>query len=96
MKTSLKSLSATMKPQTAPKAAAAPEEAPKNYRTAETRVDTRQLSGHFPAEDVKAFKRMALEQDMDVQEMLAEALNMAFERFGQPNRLNIVSGRRKR
>jgi len=95
MKASLKTLSATMKPQAAPKPEA-PEEAPKNYRTAETRLDTRQLSGHFPADDVKAFKRMALEHDMDVQEMLAEALNMAFERYGQPNRLQIISGRRKR
>ncbi len=84
-----------MKPQAAPKPEA-PEEAPKNYRTAETRLDTRQLSGHFPAEVVKSFKRMALERDMDVQEMLAEALNMAFERHGFPDRAHIVSGRRKR
>lgn len=68
----------------------------KNYRTAETRADTRQLSGHFPAEEVKAFKRMALENDMDVQEMIAEAVNMAFERYGLPNRIQITSGRRKR
>lgn len=95
MRTSLKSLKPAVKTPEPP-AAELVAEAPKNYRTAETRVDTRQLSGHFPAEDVKAFKRMALENDMDVQEMLAEALNMAFERFGQPNRLNIVSGRRKR
>ena len=96
MKPSLKSLGASMKATAEPKPEAAPQEAPKNYRTAETRLDTRQLSGHFPADDVKAFKRMALENDLDVQELLAEALNMAFERYGQPNRLQIVSGRRKR
>jgi hypothetical protein len=95
MKSSLKSLSATMKPQAA-HTQEATAETPKNYRTAETRLDTRQLSGHFPAEDVKAFKLMAMANDMDVQEMLADAHNMAFERYGQPNRLQIVSGRRKR
>ena len=84
-----------MKPQAASKPEATPE-APKNYRTAETRLDTRQLSGHFPTDIVKSFKRMALDNDMDVQEMLAEALNMAFERYGVPDRAQIVSGRRKR
>ncbi|OYV24721.1 MAG: hypothetical protein B7W99_00915 [Rhodospirillales bacterium 20-58-10] len=95
MKASLKDIAATMKPTKATPVTAEIIEA-KSYRTAETRADTRQLSGHFPAEDVKAFKRMALEQDMDVQEMIAEAINMAFERHGLPNRINITSGRRKR
>ena len=39
---------------------------------------------------------MAEENDMDVAEMLAVACNMAFERYGKPNRIEIVSGRRKR
>jgi hypothetical protein len=95
MKTSLKDIAADMKPAK-PEAVPAQAVEPKNYRTAETRADTRQVSGHFPAEDVKAFKRMALEADMDVQEMMAEAFNMAFERYGMPNRMEIVSGRRKR
>ncbi|WP_226019370.1 ribbon-helix-helix domain-containing protein [Novosphingobium sp. FKTRR1] len=95
MKTSLKDIAADMKPGRAEPAPAKVID-PKNYRTAETRADTRQVSGHFPAEDVKAFKRMALEADMDVQEMMAEAFNMAFERYGLPNRMEIVSGRRKR
>jgi hypothetical protein len=91
----LKSIAAVMRPvPVAPAPAAPPPE--KNYRTAATRTATRQLSGHFPAGDVQAFRIMAEEQDKDVGEMLAEAINMAFERYGKPNRIQIVSGRRKR
>ena len=68
----------------------------KNYRTANTRANTRQLSGHFPGEDVQAFRVLAASLDMDVQELLAEAINMAFERHGLPNRIEATSGRRKR
>jgi hypothetical protein len=39
---------------------------------------------------------MAEEQDKGVGEMLAEAINMAFERHSNPNRIQILSGRRKR
>ena len=48
--TSLMSLAATMKPAPAP---AAQPEPPRvvAYRRAETRAATRQLSGHFPAEE---------------------------------------------
>ena len=92
--TSLKSLAATMKPAPAP---AQPEPSRVvSYRRAETRAATRQLSGHFPAEDVQAFRVLAAEQDRDVQELLAEAINMVFERHGKPNRIEITSGRRKR
>jgi len=69
---------------------------PKRYRTAKTRTGTLQISGHFATEPAKAFKIMAESQDKDMQEMMAEAFNMAFERFGFPNRISIVSGRRKR
>jgi hypothetical protein len=91
---SLKSLAATMKPTPAP----VPAEPPRvvAYRVAETRASTRQLSGHFPAEDVQAFRVLAAELDRDVQELLAEAINMVFERHGRPNRIEITSGRRKR
>lgn len=91
---SLKSLAATMKPAPAP---VEPEPSRVvSYRRAETRVATRQLSGHFPAEDVQAFRVLAAEQDRDVQELLAEAINMIFDRYGKPNRIEITSGRRKR
>jgi hypothetical protein len=32
--------------------------------------------------------------DMDVQELLGEAINMTFERHGVPTRIEITSGRR--
>jgi hypothetical protein len=52
------------------------------------------LSGHYPAEDVQAFRILAAEQDKDVQELLAEAMNMLFDRYGRPNRVPVTSGRR--
>ena len=95
MKASLKSIAKGMKTETPPPPPpkAAPE---KSYATAQTRSTTRQVSGHYPAADVHAFRILAAELDMDVQELLAEALNMVFERHGRPNRIPITSGRRKR
>jgi hypothetical protein len=84
-----------MRPAVAEAPAPEPQEAP-GYRTAATRSDTRQLSGHFPAEAVKAFRVLASVQDMDVQELLAEGVNMVFERYGVPDRIEVTSGRRKR
>jgi hypothetical protein len=95
MKTSLKALAGTMRPAAVEAPPPAPQEAPA-YRTAATRAATRQLSGHFPAEAVKAFRVLAADQDMDVQELIAEGLNMVFERYGLPDRIEITSGRRKR
>jgi len=92
---SLKSLAAARRPAVeAPVATPAPEVPA--YRTATTRAATRQLSGHFPADAVQAFRVLAAEQDMDVQELLAEGINMVFQRFGRPERIEITSGRRKR
>jgi hypothetical protein len=73
-----------------------PPVAEKSYRVAQTRAATRQLSGHFPAEAVQAFRVLAATLDVDVQELLGEAINMTFERHGVPNRIEITSGRRKR
>jgi hypothetical protein len=39
---------------------------------------------------------IAVEQDRDVQEILAEALNMLFERYGKATRAEVTSGRRKK
>jgi hypothetical protein len=39
---------------------------------------------------------LAAELDRGVQELMAEAINMVFERHGRPNRIEIISGRRKR
>ena len=68
----------------------------RTYRVAQTRANTRQLSGHFPPEVVQAWRILAAERDMDSQELLAEAMNMLFERFGKPTRVEVTSGRRKK
>jgi hypothetical protein len=108
MKTSLKNLAAEMKPGAKKGEGEHPSavlrrpfdsETPPptntaSYPTAQTREGTRQLSGHYPADDVQAFRILAAEQDKDVQELLAEAMNMAFERYGKSNRVPVTSGRR--
>jgi Antitoxin-like ribbon-helix-helix len=94
MKASLKQLVRDQEPQTPPEQP--PETARKTYRTAATRADTRQVSAHFNPEVARTVKLIAVEQDMDVQEVLAEALNMLFSRYGKPTRVEVVSGRRKR
>ncbi len=66
------------------------------YRTAKTRSDTRQVSAHFKVEVSQTLKLIAVEQDRDLQEILAEALNMIFERYGKPTRAEVTSGRRKK
>lgn len=66
------------------------------YRTAPTRSDTRQVSGHFKVEVSRPLKLIAVEQDRDLQEILAEALNMVFERYGKPTRAEVTNGRRKK
>lgn len=66
------------------------------YRTAQTRSDTRQVSGHFKVEVSQTLKLIAVEQDRDLQEILAQALNMVFERYGKPTRAEVTSGRRKK
>jgi hypothetical protein len=100
MKTSLKSLAAAKtaerpKPSPAKRSPAAPA-APPSYRTAQTRENTRQLAGHFPADVVQAWRVLAAEQDMDSQELMAVGMNMVFERYGKPQRVEITSGRRKK
>jgi hypothetical protein len=66
------------------------------YRTAQTRSDTRQVSGHFKPEVSQTLRLIAVEQDRDVQEILAEALNMVFQRYGKATRADVTSGRRKK
>jgi hypothetical protein len=69
---------------------------PRSYRIAQTRSDTRQVSGHFKPEISQTLRLIAVEQDRDVQEILAEALNMVFERYGKATRADVTSGRRKK
>ena len=97
---SLKDLAARSAPApvvaaTAERATTAESAAPA-YRTAQTRTDTRQVSGHFKADVAQTLKLIAVEQDRDIQEILAEALNMVFERYGKPVRAEVTSGRRRK
>jgi hypothetical protein len=69
---------------------------PPGYRTAQTRSDTRQVSGHFKPEVSQTLRLIAVEQDRDVQEILAEALNMVFQRYGKATRADVTSGRRRK
>lgn len=97
MKASLKSL---VEGVSAPEPAAPPAPEPENrgpsYRTAQTRTDTRQVSGHFKPEVAQTLRLIAVEQDRDIQEILAEGLNMVFARYGKRTRAEVTSGRRKK
>jgi hypothetical protein len=94
MKASLKDLAGHVKAEAQPALAAVPVAIP-SYPVAKTRLDSRQLSGHYPAEHVQAFRVLAAANDKDVQELLAEAVNMVFERYGLPNRITVTSGKRR-
>jgi hypothetical protein len=72
------------------------EPSARTYRIAQTRTDTRQVSGHFKADVAQTLRLIAVEQDRDIQEILAEALNMVFERYGKPVRAEVTSGRRRK
>jgi hypothetical protein len=99
MKASLKSLvqgQTQQPPQAGSQTSPSPEAQIKGYRTAQTRTDTRQVSGHFKSEVSQTLRLIAVEQDKDVQEILAEALNMVFARYGKATRALITSGRRKK
>jgi hypothetical protein len=101
MKASLKSLAAGtgaagQTPPAAPPPPSVPEQAPRTYRTAQTRADTRQVSGHFKPDIAHTLRLIAAEQGLDVQEILAEALNMVFVRYGKTTRAEVSSGRRKK
>jgi hypothetical protein len=46
--------------------------------------------------DACAFRALAAVQAKDVQELLGEAINLVFEKYGVPNRVESISGRRTR
>lgn len=78
-----------------PKTLSAPP-AMNHWRRPATRVGTSPLAGHYPEEQSRAFRALAASQGKDVQELLAEAINMAFQRYKLPNRIEVTSGRRAR
>lgn len=65
-------------------------------RIAQTRENTRQVSGHYKPEVAQALRMLAAEQDREQQDLLAEGLNMLFERYGKPTRAVPVGTRRRR
>ncbi len=69
---------------------------PKSYRVAKTRTGARAIGGNYPAEPVLAFRVLAAAEEKDVQQLLAEALNMLFESKGVTARFPVASGRRTR
>jgi hypothetical protein len=44
----------------------------------------------------QTLRLIAAEQGRDIQEILAEALNMVFARYDKPARAEVSSGRRKK
>jgi hypothetical protein len=97
MRSSLKDLARkATTPEAVPANDAAAEPTTTSYRTAQTRSGTRQVSGHFKPDVAQTLRLIAVEQDKDVQEVLAEALNMLFERYGKATRADVTSGRRKK
>lgn len=51
--------------------------------------EVRQLGAPFPAAQVKAFRVLAAQQDMDVQALLALGINMVFQSYGEPTRIDV-------
>ena len=100
MRASLKSLVAGTATQSSPEPMPpAPQTGRDNTpqsRQAQTRAGTRAVGGHFKPEVAHTLRVLAAEQDREHQELLAEALNMLFERYGKPTRAEVTPGRRKR
>jgi hypothetical protein len=102
MKVSLKSLAQDNAPPSSPVSDLAIEQSTKpaqdlrSYRVAQTRAETRQVSGHFKPEVAQTLRLIAAEQGRDIQEILAEGLNMVFTRYGKAVRAEVTSGRRKK
>ena len=90
-RTSLKSLVAAETPSAPP---AQPVKAPSSP-VARTRENTRQVGGHFAPEVAQALRLIAVEENRDIQEIIGEALNMVFTRYGKTTRAVVVSGRRR-
>ena len=67
-----------------------------SLRIAQTRENTRQVSGHYKPEVAQALRMLAAEQDREQQDLLAEGLNMLFERYGKLTRAVPLGTRRKR
>jgi hypothetical protein len=59
---------------------------------AKPRAGMRQVAGHFPEEVSWQLRELSVEQRTSVQEILGEALNDLFQKYGKPE---LVPSRRK-
>jgi hypothetical protein len=59
-------------------------------------VATRQIAGHFPEEVSWQLRELAAERRTTVQNLLSEALNELFRRYGKPELAPINAGKRGR
>jgi hypothetical protein len=82
------SLAAALQPlDTKASIAAPPAEAPSRKPPAGTqpgRAGKRPLIGYFSPECMKQFKQITLDRDTTQQDLLAEALNDIFQKYGKP------------
>jgi hypothetical protein len=57
---------------------------PPERSTARTRIGTKQIAAHFPADVAWQLRALAVERRSTVQDLLAEALNDLFAKHGKP------------
>jgi hypothetical protein len=65
-------------------AAPPPEEEGRGASKAKPRAGMRQVAGHFPEEVSWQLRELAVEQRSSLQELLGEALNNLFQKYGKP------------
>jgi hypothetical protein len=71
---------------------ATPSPAAKPAR-ARSRLATKQIAAHFPPEVAWQLRELAVQRRTTSQALLAEALNMLFERYGKPPLASVEPGR---
>lgn len=94
MKASLKNLAGKAASEPQPATRSTSQAPPTAAAQARTRQGTRTVSAHFKPEVAQALRLLAAEQDREHQDMIAEALNMLFERYGKPTRAEVKDGRK--
>ena len=51
-----------------------------------SRTGTKQIAGHFPADVAQALRIISAEQNLSMQDLLAESINLIFEKYGKAAR----------
>ena len=77
---------ASLSPPTNRAPAAEPARAP-------SRISTKQIAGHFAPEVAWQLRELAVQRRTTSQVLLAEALNLLFEKYGKPVLASIEPGR---